>query len=208
MERWLRKDAFEGQTCIVTGAAQGIGLSVAHGFAAHGAQVAVVDLDAGRVKAACDEIAAAGGPSPLALHAKVSDEEQLRRAVAATHDFVSAEDRVAIDRIVGEDYLPNADLLLAVDEQDRPLAFLGANGTEIESLFVDPALHGQGVGTLLVEEFARGAEAALTVEVNEQNLGARRFYERRGFRVTGRLDHDRDGRPYPLLLLARQEGCV
>ena len=84
MDRWLRKDAFEGQTCIVTGAAQGIGLAVAHGFAAHAAQVVVVDLDAGRVKAACDEIAAAGGPSPLAVQANVSDEEQVRRAVAAT----------------------------------------------------------------------------------------------------------------------------
>ena len=108
-----------------------------------------------------------------------------------------------IDRIVAGDYLPGADLLLAVDEHDRPLAFLGASGREIESLFVDPSVHRQGVGTLLLEEFARGGEGELMVEVNEQNHGARRFYERRGFRVTGRLDEDRDGRPYPLLLLAR-----
>jgi 3-oxoacyl-[acyl-carrier protein] reductase len=84
MERWLRENAFEGQTVIVTGAAQGIGHAVALAFAAHGAQVAVVDLDPGRVKAACEEIAAAGAPKALPLAASVADEEQVRRAVAAT----------------------------------------------------------------------------------------------------------------------------
>lgn len=84
MERWLRDGAFEGQTCIVTGGAQGIGHAVAKAFAAHGAQVAIVDLDAGRVAAACDAIAAEGLPAPLALQANVSDEGQVRRAVAAT----------------------------------------------------------------------------------------------------------------------------
>jgi 3-oxoacyl-[acyl-carrier protein] reductase len=83
MERPLREGAFTGQTCIVTGAAQGIGQAVAAGFAAHGAQVAIVDLDPGRVQAACDAIAAAGAPRPLPLCANVADEEQVRRAVGA-----------------------------------------------------------------------------------------------------------------------------
>jgi 3-oxoacyl-[acyl-carrier protein] reductase len=83
VERWLRTNAFEGQTVIVTGAAQGIGHAVATGFAVHGAQVAVVDLDAGRVAAACDAIAALGAPKPLAVKADVSDEESVKRAVAA-----------------------------------------------------------------------------------------------------------------------------
>jgi putative acetyltransferase len=126
-----------------------------------------------------------------------------RRAVAATHNFVAKDDWAEIDRVVATDYLPNAELLIAVDANDRPLGFLGGGDREIESLFVDPSVHGQGVGTLLLEEFARGGDGPLTVEVNEQNAGARHFYERRGFRVTGRLDDDRDGRPYPLLLLAR-----
>jgi putative acetyltransferase len=129
--------------------------------------------------------------------------EVWRRAVDATHDFLAAGDRAAIDRIVAEEYLPTADLLIAVDTRDRPVAFLGGSGREIDSLFVDPAVHGEGVGTLLLEEFARGGEGKLTVEVNEQNAGARRFYEGKGFRVTGRSALDREGRPYPLLVLSR-----
>ena len=129
--------------------------------------------------------------------------EVWRRAVDATHDFLSAEDRVAIDAIVAKDYLPAASLLLAVDGKDKPVAFLGGCEGEIESLFVDPSVHGRGAGRLLVEAFASRGSGPLTVDVNEQNAGARRFYERLGFRVTGRSPTDGEGRAYPLLHLAR-----
>ncbi len=49
MECVLRDGAFEGETHIVTGAAQGIGCRVAAALAAHGAQVTLVDLDEGRL---------------------------------------------------------------------------------------------------------------------------------------------------------------
>jgi NAD(P)-dependent dehydrogenase (short-subunit alcohol dehydrogenase family) len=49
MDRVLRDGAFLGETHIVTGASQGIGNSVASALAAHGATVALVDLDAGRL---------------------------------------------------------------------------------------------------------------------------------------------------------------
>ena len=129
--------------------------------------------------------------------------EVWRRSVDATHDFLSSEDHAAIDRIVAEDYLPSAELMVAADASDLPIAFLGGNGREIESLFVDPSVHGRGVGRSLVERFARGGEGDLRVDVNEQNLGARAFYERLGFRVAGRSALDGDGRPYPLLHLVR-----
>lgn len=125
-----------------------------------------------------------------------------RRAVAATHDFVTPEHRAEIDEIVATQYLPRADLLVAVDQDDRPLAFLGGKDTAIDSLFVDPEFHGQGIGSRLVEEFARGSKGELKVDVNEQNESARRFYERIGFRVIGRSPLDGQGRPYPFLHMA------
>lgn len=83
MERLLRDGAFEGETHIVTGAAQGIGNAVAATLAAHGAQVVMVDLDPGRLAEARDAIAADGAPKPLVAAANVADEEQVRRAVGA-----------------------------------------------------------------------------------------------------------------------------
>jgi len=129
--------------------------------------------------------------------------EVWRRAVDATHEFLSSEDRASIDRIVAEDYLPSARLMVAANSDDEPVAFLGGSEDEIESLFVDPSVYGQGVGRLLVEHFAAAREGELRVDVNEQNAGARAFYERLGFRVAGRSPNDGEGRPYPLLHLVR-----
>ena len=46
-----------------------------------------------------------------------------RRAVDATHDFLSQQDRIAIEEMV-RSFLPQATLWLAVDANDYPLAFM------------------------------------------------------------------------------------
>ncbi|MBW2498325.1 MAG: SDR family oxidoreductase [Deltaproteobacteria bacterium] len=80
MDLILRENAFLGETHIVTGAAQGIGFSVAQALARHGAQVAMVDLDAGRLEEAKSRIEQAS-VTPLVVPANVSSEEDVRRAV-------------------------------------------------------------------------------------------------------------------------------
>lgn len=126
-----------------------------------------------------------------------------RSAVEATHGFVAAEHLAIIDKQVREEYLPSAVLHVAVDAADRPVGFMGSAGDMIESLFVDPAYHGRGVGRRLIE-LARASGRTLTVDVNEQNTGARQFYERLGFEVIGRSELDGSGMPYPLLHLREQ----
>jgi 3-oxoacyl-[acyl-carrier protein] reductase len=84
MELVLRDGAFEGETHIVTGAGQGIGNRIAAALAAHGAQVALVDLDAGRLGDVRDEIAASGAPKPLLMAANVTSEGDVQRVVADT----------------------------------------------------------------------------------------------------------------------------
>ncbi len=81
MECVLRERAFEGETHIVTGAAQGIGNCVAQVLAAHGAQLVLVDLDAGRLAEAAQEIKTAGGLEPIAAAANVAEEADVQRAV-------------------------------------------------------------------------------------------------------------------------------
>ena len=121
-----------------------------------------------------------------------------RAAVDATHGFLSAEDRTEIDRMVAQDFLPNAPLWLAVDGADRPLGILVMDGEMIDALFVDPAVHGRGIGTALVDHALTLAPNAL-VDASEQASNAVPFYQSRGFVRTGRSDHDPQGRPYPVI---------
>lgn len=81
MQKVLRDGAFEGETHIVTGAAQGIGNQVAATLAAHGACVVLVDLDAGRVEEARAEIAAEAEIAPIGVAANVAEEADVQRAV-------------------------------------------------------------------------------------------------------------------------------
>lgn len=125
-----------------------------------------------------------------------------RDAVDATHQFLSAADRVEIDRMVADEFLPNAELWVAEDHDGRAKGFLVMDGTMIDALFVDPANHGQGYGTALLEQALSIAPDA-TVDASEQASNAVPFYLSRGFRIVGRSETDPQGRPYPLIHLAR-----
>ncbi|SEH20285.1 putative acetyltransferase [Sphingopyxis sp. YR583] len=120
-------------------------------------------------------------------------------AVDATHDFLSADDRVAIEAEV-RSFLPAAPFWLAVDSTDRPVGFMLLDGSSMEALFIDPAHHGAGVGRALVAH-ALERHPVLTTEVNEQNEQAVGFYERLGFVAVGRSEFDGQGRAYPLIHL-------
>lgn len=128
--------------------------------------------------------------------------EVWRDAVLATHDFVSADHLETFARVMREDYLPNSEFCVAVDDDDRPRGFMGMSGSNIDALFVDPVLHGNGVGRLLIEYAQERHPGGLTLDVNEQNEQAHGFYERLGFRVVSRSPVDDTGKPYPLLSLA------
>jgi len=84
MEGVLREGAFRDETHIVTGAAQGIGNRVAAALAAHGARVALVDLDRGRLQEVRDEIKGFAEVEPLVVPANVASEDDVKRAVAMT----------------------------------------------------------------------------------------------------------------------------
>lgn len=123
-----------------------------------------------------------------------------RRAVEATHDFITADDLAYFEGLIRDRYLPGRIFTLAVDAEDRPIAFMGMTGAHIDTLFVDPASLRLGIGSILIGHAK--AQGALTVDVNEQNLAARAFYAEMGFVEAGRSDVDHSGRPYPLLHLA------
>jgi putative acetyltransferase len=127
-----------------------------------------------------------------------------RSAVDSTHRFLSPEHRAEIDVLVREQFLPNAELWLAVDDEGSQMGWLVMDGDMIDALFVDPAAHGLGYGSRLLDQAALlSPSRTLRVEASEQATNALPFYLARGFRITGRTPTDHDGRPYPLVQLVR-----
>ena len=96
-----------------------------------------------------------------------------RAAVEASHGFLTSEDVDWYEKLVAG-YLPQmGDLRLAVDADDAPLGFIAQDQPE------------------------------LRLDVNEQNPAALAFYTAKGFTQVGRSEVDGQGRPFPLLHLAR-----
>ncbi|MTH96007.1 acetyltransferase [Roseibium sp. RKSG952] len=127
-----------------------------------------------------------------------------RAAVDLTHDFLAADDRQNIERMLAG-FLPGAPLMLAVNESDEAMAFMLLEKGHMEALFVHPDSRGSGVGRFLVNH-ALGLHPALTTDVNEQNSQAVGFYRHMGFEPTGRSPEDGEGRPYPLVHLRYAAG--
>lgn len=80
--------------------------------------------------------------------------------------------------------------------------FIKINGQEIKKLFVEPVLHGQGVGTKLLS-YAVKHQSASFLWVLEKNTRAINFYRRNGFYLTGDKMIEEDTTEY-LVRMERQ----
>jgi NAD(P)-dependent dehydrogenase (short-subunit alcohol dehydrogenase family) len=76
---------FGGQVALVTGAGSGMGLDTARAFAAAGAAVVLADINEDAVRAATEELTAAGHQA-LGVACDVSDEAQVAAVVERTVD--------------------------------------------------------------------------------------------------------------------------
>lgn len=79
--------SIEGKVALVTGAGQGIGRAIALRLAADGADIALVDVNGGRLHAVADEIRAVGSKA-ISVVADVTDRSQVQSAVdQAEHEL-------------------------------------------------------------------------------------------------------------------------
>lgn len=92
-----------------------------------------------------------------------------------------------------EEHLYFLDELLPADHEvviallnESVIGIIAYNRTEISQLYIHKDHHGKGVGTALLTHAKEASSGILTLYTFEVNEGARRFYEKHGFRIIGR----------------------
>ncbi|WP_300690250.1 GNAT family N-acetyltransferase [Chryseobacterium sp.] len=118
-------------------------------------------------------------------------------AVQATHYFLAEEDFNYFKEAIPRDYLPNLEVYLITENGDAK-GFASVAEGNLEMLFIHNNDRGKGYGKALYK-FMKEKTDLSKVDVNEQNPQAIGFYEKMGFKKTGRSEKDGSGKNYPLI---------
>lgn len=121
-------------------------------------------------------------------------------SVRATHLFLSESEIASIKHYVPLALKEITNLIVAVGEDNNPIAFMGIENNKLEMLFVSANERGKGIGTKLIQ-YGINEYSIKELTVNEQNPNAKKFYENKGFKVYKRTEMDEQGNPYPLLYM-------
>lgn len=121
-------------------------------------------------------------------------------SIRATHLFLTSKE---IDKI--KEYVPKAienveHLIIAYNNRDSSIAFMGVENKKIEMLFVKNNEKGKGVGTKLIKYGITNFDIN-EVTVNEDNIEAIKFYKHVGFEVYNRSNVDEQGNNFPILYM-------
>ena len=117
-------------------------------------------------------------------------------SVRAEHDFVSEAYIQFFKPLVRDELLRLVELASVRATDGEIVGFVGVADARIEALFVHPAWRRRGIGRMLVT-YAVAARGATSVDLDEQNASAVRFFGRLGFTIVGRSDIDGVGKAFP-----------
>jgi putative acetyltransferase len=92
------------------------------------------------------------------------------------------EDRRFIETVILKECLVTV-VVAVVEQEARIVSFLARQKEEIRLLHTHPDFIGRGAGSLLIEIAKASGTAVLELWCFRDNVGARRFYERHGFRA-------------------------
>ena len=123
-----------------------------------------------------------------------------KTSIRATHLFLSD---AQVNQI--KEYVPQAlngvkHLIIAEDDPDHAVVFMGIENNRLEMLFLAPDKRGKGIGKQLIQ-YGILNYGIKEVTVNEQNPQAVGFYKHLGFETYKRTDFDEEENPFPLLYM-------
>lgn len=121
-------------------------------------------------------------------------------SVKATHLFLSESEIENIKKYVPQALKEIPFLIIAENENQIPIGFMGIVEQHLEMLFISPEERGKGLGKELLK-YGIKKYSINDLAVNEQNPLAKGFYEHMGFEVYKRTACDEQGNPYPLLYM-------
>jgi ribosomal protein S18 acetylase RimI-like enzyme len=97
--------------------------------------------------------------------------------------YTEAETRTFIRDLL----LPNNEVWVA-EREGRVAGFVGLGEDQVRHLWVRPDQQNRGIGTALLALAMERRPSGLRLRVFQQNMGARRLYERHGFTLAGLAD--------------------
>ena len=134
---------FDGKTCLITGAASGLGRATAFAAAAKGASLVLTDITADALATTAEELRATGATVHLAHAADVSDHSAVVELAAHTFEAVSHVDIVmnvagiatwgTVDKLTPQQWRRTVDINLmgpihVIEEFVRPMITAGRGG--------------------------------------------------------------------------------
>jgi GNAT superfamily N-acetyltransferase len=121
--------------------------------------------------------------------ATADDAEAVGRIFLRARDRMTYLPRVAAEHrpLLGGWFLERSEIWVA-DEGGSVVGFVGLRDAEITHLYVGPDAQNRGIGSMLLAHAREQRSGPLELWVFQRNAGARRFYERHGFRLSDLTD--------------------
>ena len=129
-----------------------------------------------------------------------------KESVIATHHFLKEEGMESLLPIVKKG-IQEVDIVLLSYTDEVLSGFVAIQDHKIEMLFVLPLFLKKGIGRILISTAINEYEAT-SVDVNEQNEGALKFYNHIGFQTYERQELDDYGNPFPILKMKLKKNSI
>ena len=125
-------------------------------------------------------------------------------AFAATYDFPPRHTDDEVRSWIRDELLPGSETWLAVDPDGSIAGFMALGSDVLDHLYLRPERTGRGIGSRCIGLAKSLRPGGLELYTFQVNTGARRFYERHGFRVVDLDDGGRNEEGQPDV---RYRGC-